>query len=99
MKLVKCRATTSATRDSCTHTGAKVDLLIVDGTRRHGFEVKRSESPRLTRSMRSAMDTLKLDQLDVVHAGTTSYQLAPGVRAVPLAELADVLRPVRASVE
>ena len=94
---------TGASPEQCfhwsTHTGAKVDLLIVDGTRRYGFEVKRSESPRLTRSMRSAMDTLKLDQLDVVHAGTTSYQLAPGVRAVPLAELADALRPVRASVE
>lgn len=77
-----------------THTGAEVDLLIIDGARRYGFEVKRSESPRLTRSMRSALDTLKLDRLDVVHAGEASYRLAAGVRAVPAGDLADVLRPV-----
>lgn len=94
---------TGASPEQCfhwsTHTGAEVDLLIVDGTRRHGFEVKRSESPRLTRSMRSAMDALKLDRLDVVHAGAADYRLADGVRAVPLRQLAQVLQPVGPSIE
>ena len=66
-----------------THTGAKLDLLVVAGARKYGFEVKRSEAPRLTRSIRSAMETLNLDRLDVVHAGTERYQLASGVRAPP----------------
>ena len=77
-----------------THTGAELDLLVLDGSRRHGFEVKRSEAPRLTRSMRSAVETLGLDNLDVVHAGTERYQLAPWVRALPAIELADTLRPL-----
>ncbi len=75
-----------------THTGAKLDLLVVDGSRRYGFEVKRSEAPRLTRSMRSAVETLKLDRLDVVHAGTERYRMAERVRALPAGELVGELR-------
>lgn len=56
-------------------------------------------SHRLTRSMRSALDTLNLDRLDVVHAGTARYRLAPRVRALPLGELAHVLEPVGSSME
>ena len=75
-----------------THAGAELDLLVLDGGRRRGFEVKRAEAPRLTRSMRSAMETLKLDSLDVVHAGTKRYRLAPGVRALPASELERALQ-------
>ena len=49
--------------------------------------------------MRSAMDALKLDRLDVVHAGAADYRLADGVRAVPLRQLAQVLQPVGPSIE
>ncbi len=77
-----------------THTGAELDLLVLAGTRRYGFEVKRSEAPRLTRSMRSALETLKLDRLDVIHAGTERYRLGERVRALPAVELAGELRAV-----
>ena len=80
-----------------THTGAKLDLFVMDGARRYGFEVRRSEAPRLTRSMRSALETLNLDRLDVVHAGTERYRLADGVRALPAAELANTLGPLPGS--
>lgn len=33
--------------------------------------------------------------LDIVHAGDRSYAMAPGVRALPAASLAKVLRPLR----
>lgn len=75
-----------------TYTGAELDLLVLDGSRRYGFEVKRSEAPRLTRSMRSAVETLKLDWLDVVHAGTERYRLADRVWALPAGELVGELR-------
>jgi len=78
-----------------THSGAELDLLIVAGNRRYGFEVKRAEAPRSTPSMRSAFETLGLDRLDVVHAGTETYALAPKVRALPAARLTKVLRPLR----
>ena len=86
-----------ASQDQCfhwaTHTGAKLDVLVMAGQRRYGFEVQRSEAPRLTRSMRSAVETLNLDRLDVVHAGTERYRLAPSVRALPAAELAGAFAP------
>lgn len=80
-----------------THTGAKLDLLVMNGARRYGFEVKRSEAPRLTRSMRSALETLHLDRLDVVHAGTKCYRLGDRIRALPAAELANTLGPLPGS--
>ena len=70
-----------------THSGASLDLLAVSGTYRHGFEIKRAEAPRLTASMRSAVETLKLERLDVVHAGRENYQLAPRIQALPASEL------------
>ena len=78
-----------------TYSGAELDLLVVAGRRRYGFEVKRTEAPRLASSMRSALETLDLQRLDVVHAGRGLYQLAPRVRALPAARLAAELRPLR----
>ena len=37
--------------------------------------------------MKSAMETLKLDSLDIVHAGAKRYSLATGIRALPASEL------------
>ena len=77
-----------------THSGAELDLLISAGNRRYGFEVKRSEAPRLTASMRTAFDTLGLERLDVVHAGTQGYPMAPGIRALPAGRLTSTLSPL-----
>ena len=52
-----------------THSGAELDLLVVRGRRRRGFEIKRTVAPRVTRSMLSALQVLRLDSLDVIHAG------------------------------
>ena len=78
-----------------THSGAELDLLVLAGNRRYGFEVKRTEAPRLTASMRSAFETLRLDRLDVVHAGAERFALAKGIRALPASLLATTLRPLR----
>ena len=78
-----------------THSGAELDLMVAAGNRRYGFEIKRSEAPRLTPSMRSALATLGLERLDVVHAGTDRYRLAPKIRALPAADLAKTFRPLR----
>ena len=78
-----------------THSGAQLDLLVVAGNRRYGFEIKRTEAPRRTPSMRSAVETLGLEHLDVVHAGPDRYALAPHIRALPAAQLVRELRPLR----
>jgi predicted AAA+ superfamily ATPase len=41
-----------------THSGAELDLLIIRGSQRLGFEIKLTTAPRLTPSMRSAQESL-----------------------------------------
>ena len=45
--------------------------------------------------MRMALTDLKLASLDVVHAGKEAYPLGPKVRALPLAQVARELAPMR----
>ena len=73
-----------------THQGAELDLLLVRGRRREGFEFKYSQSPGLTPSMRTALADLKLDHLWVVHAGPKRYSLGNRAEAVPLADLSSL---------
>ena len=78
-----------------THAGAELDLLVVRGRRRLGFEVKRTTAPQVTSSMRAALDDLKLDRLDIIYAGEHSFPMAERVRAVPLARVLSDVDPLR----
>lgn len=71
-----------------THTGAELDLLLFQRERRYGVEVKFQDAPRLTPSMRIAMRDLHLDGLIVLYPGDVPYELAEGVRVIPVAQLA-----------
>lgn len=77
-----------------THGGAELDLVVVRGQRRLGFEFKRSVEPELTKSMRIALADLKLERLDVIHAGEQTYPMADRVRAVALSRLLQDLKPL-----
>lgn len=70
-----------------THTGAELDLLVVRGRERLGFEFKRTTTPAVTPSMRSALQDLQLARLDVVHAGRDTFALARRIRALSLSRL------------
>jgi uncharacterized protein len=72
-----------------THSGAELDLLVVRGKRRLGFEIKLTSSPAVTPSIRTAVKDLGLERLDVIHAGTETFPMAARVRAVPLRRLLD----------
>ena len=65
-----------------THSGAEIDLIVQHRGRLRGFEVKRTSSPAITRSIRSAVTDLELHSLDVIHAGEETFPLAKGIRAV-----------------
>jgi predicted AAA+ superfamily ATPase len=86
-----------ARREECffwaTHSGAELDLLLVRGGKRIGFEVKRTDAPVVTASMRSAIETLGLERLDVIHAGPRSFPLSRNVRAIAARDLVEVYRP------
>jgi predicted AAA+ superfamily ATPase len=70
-----------------THAGAELDLLLFKDGRRIGVEIKRADAPRLTPSMRSALEDLRLDRLLVVYPGERRYVLADTVEVVPLKEM------------
>ncbi len=72
-----------------THTGTELDLLIFNGGRRYGVEVKRQDAPHITSSMRTALSDLRLDYLTVLYPGTRRYSLDERVTVVPLSELAE----------
>ena len=78
-----------------THTGAELDLLVIHGRHRYGFEIKRMTAPRVTPSMRSALEDLQLTRLDVIHAGTETYRLPHGIRALAATDLLEALKPLR----
>jgi uncharacterized protein len=77
-----------------THAGAELDLLVVRGGRRLGFELKRTDAPRLTPSIRTALADLKLDRLEVVHASEHTFTLGERVRAVAVGRLYEDLEPL-----
>ena len=66
-----------------THQGAEIDLLMFRGSRRVGVEIKRSDAPSLTPSMRIALDDLRLDKLWVVYPGEQRFDLTKRVTAIP----------------
>jgi len=71
-----------------THQGAELDLLMFKHGRRVGVEFKRADAPRLTPSMRIALDDLRLDRLIVIYPGNKSYSLAANVEVVPAVTVA-----------
>jgi len=74
-----------------THSGAGLDLLVMRGRRRIGFEFKRTTSPAVTRSMHVALEDLRLGRLYVVHTGTRSFPLAPRIHALALSRIREDL--------
>ncbi len=77
-----------------THGGAELDLLVVRGERRLGFELKRTASPRPTASMFSALQDLRLERLDVVYPGEHTFPLRERIRALGLSRILEDLEPL-----
>lgn len=76
------------------HQGAELDLLTqVDG-QTVGFEIKRTSTPKVTRSLHAAIETLELRHAYVVHAGPHSFALADDITAITATDLLD-----RASID
>ncbi len=70
-----------------THQGAELDLLLIKDGRRLGVEMKRSDAPRPSASMRAALADLQLEQLAVLYPGARRYALDRRLHVVPLSEV------------
>jgi predicted AAA+ superfamily ATPase len=71
-----------------THNGAELDLLLLKDGRRIGVECKRVDSPRLTPSMRTALEDLELDRIFVIYPGELFYPITDHISTLPISTLA-----------
>jgi predicted AAA+ superfamily ATPase len=69
------------------HSGAELDLFFLHRGKRIGMEIKFSEAPDLTRSMRTAVESLGLNRLFVICPSPRSYPVEHGIEVVALKDL------------
>jgi len=72
-----------------THQGAEIDLIVRKNSKLYGIECKRTDAPKLTPSMRIALDDLQLNRIVVVYPGIKRYSITAEVEAVPLSEITE----------
>jgi uncharacterized protein len=72
-----------------THAGAELDLFWQAGGRSWGVEFKYEDAPRLTRSLKAAVEDLALERLWVVYPGKAAYRLTEKIQVIPLADIGD----------
>jgi len=70
-----------------THQGAEIDLVLRRGNRLLGVECKRADAPRLTPSIRIALEDLGLERIAVIYPGNKRFTLSDNVEAIPLEDL------------
>lgn len=68
--------------------GPELDLMLFKAGRRYGIEVKRSDAPRRTTSMASALDDFGLEQLAVIYPGDRRFEIDRRIVAVPATDVA-----------
>ena len=66
------------------HGVAEIDLVIIKGGKRIGFEFKYSSTPKLTKSIEIALNDLSLDQVKIIFPGEKAYKLSQKVEAIGL---------------
>ncbi|MBA3029406.1 MAG: ATP-binding protein [Desulfobacteraceae bacterium] len=71
-----------------THQGAEIDLILLQGDEPFGIEIKRTDTPRITPSIRNAINDLKLKRVIILYPGTKRFFLSDEVEAVPTHEMA-----------
>lgn len=58
-----------------TQADAELDLFIIKNNKRLGFEFKYTDAPKVTKSMRIALEDLKLDHLGIFYPGDQIFPL------------------------
>jgi len=74
-----------------TYNRAELDLFLPYRGRRYGVVIKFSEAPRITASMRIALDDLQLDHLWVIYPGGQSYPVHEKITVVPLQYMVEIV--------
>jgi len=78
-----------------THNGVELDLFFLHQGRRFGVEIKFSEAPKVTKSMRVALDDLRLDHLWIIYPGLEAYPVHEKITILPLRDVSDLPRQIK----
>lgn len=70
-----------------TQGGTELDLMIMRGGKRWGFEFKCTDAPSSSKSMHSAIESLGLEHLWVIYPGEREYPLTEHITVLPLRQL------------
>ena len=70
-----------------THAGAELDLVFQFRGNRYGIEIKFTEVPMLTPSMRIASSELSLEHFQIVYPGNETYPVIKKITALSLKNL------------
>lgn len=70
-----------------TSAGAEVDLLWQQNGKSYAIEFKYSDAPKLTHSMKVALEELELDHLWVVYPGTSTYPVHERVTVLSIVDM------------
>ena len=93
LEQVLCRLRLADVYFWATHGGAELDLLFFRGGKRFGVEFKFNEAPKVSRSMRTALEDLNLEHLWIVYPGKTVYPVHERMTVVPIAQIDDLIHP------
>lgn len=81
--LRKHQATTEEAYFWAVHQQAELDLLLIKGGKKLGFEIKYTDRPQLSASMLKAYEYLKLDKLILLYPGPNQFPLSNNILAIP----------------
>lgn len=69
------------------HEDAEIDLVVFEDNKRFGFEFKYTDFPKITKSMRIALQDLRLDSIKIIIPGNERFNLSDQIEVVGLDRL------------
>ena len=69
--------------------------MVLAKGKRWGFEIKYQDAPTISKSMRIAMQDLKLERLWVVYPGEKGYPMDDNIECVSLSQLPQIREALR----
>jgi uncharacterized protein len=75
-----------------TQSDAEIDFVIPQPRGLIGIEAKFSDAPKITPSMRIAMNDLDLKVIYVVYPGNKSYDLSDKIKVIPITEVSSLIK-------
>jgi len=78
-----------------TYSGAEIDLLFFYKGRRYGAEIKFTEKPRPTKSIRAAIQSLNLEHVWIIYPGEHSYPIDDIITVLPISDSNAIYRQLK----